>query len=220
MRRVDRRDKKRAASGNYVRHDAYWAKAREEGFAARSVYKLEEVDREHRLLTQGAHVLDLGCAPGSWLQYAAGRVGPRGMVLGVDMEKVTLSLPACVQTLQLDMNRLTPDLVPAGFAPVDALLSDLAPHTTGIRDVDQARAFDLSARAVLVGDRMLKAGGHLLVKTFQGPDTQRLLQAVRQRFADAKAIRPKATRKPSFEVYILGKGFRGPPTSQDVLSVL
>lgn len=208
-----------AAVGGYKRQDSYWAKAKEQGYAARSVFKLEEIDDEHRLLTPGAHVLDLGCAPGSWLQIAAPRVGKQGRVLGVDLEAVTLALPANVKTLQMDVWQLTLEQVPEELRPLDVVLSDLAPHTTGIRSTDQARAFELSARAVRLADGLLRPGGSVLVKTFQGEDTPKLLEGIRKRYDRAALVRPKATRKPSFEVYLLGKGFKGtPPAETDPLA--
>jgi 23S rRNA (uridine2552-2'-O)-methyltransferase len=200
------------------RKDAYWAKARQEGFAARSVFKLQEVDDLHHFLLPGAHVLDLGCAPGSWLQLIADRVGRKGVVVGVDLSPMGITLPPHVTTLQEDVNKIDVSTLPAGLLPLDALVSDLAPHTTGIRSTDQARSFDLTALALRMADRMLRPGGSYLAKTFQGPDTPRLLQAVRARYDKAITIRPKATRKPSFEVYLLGKGFRGaPPGEKDPL---
>lgn len=217
--KTDRKVSKKG--GNYVRHDKFWAQAKDEGFAARSVYKLQEMDAEYRILSKGARVIDLGCAPGSWMQWAAQKVGPGGRVVGVDLEKVDVALPAHVTTLQMDMLKVTRQSLPPDVWPVDVVLSDVAPHTTGIRSVDQARAFDLSARAVLMGDVLLKVGGHLVVKTFEGPDTRRLEQALKLRFTDAHTVRPKATRRQSFEMFLLARGFRGvPPPDKDPLTVL
>lgn len=217
----NKRDQKTAPHSQYKRHDVFWAKAKDDGYAARSVYKLEELDKANKLLFPGARVMDLGCAPGSWLQYAAKRVGAQGRVLGIDLEVVTLALPPNVITLVMDMDKVRREKLPSDCFPVDVILSDLAPHTTGIRSVDQARAFDLSARAVLMSDTALKPGGAVLVKTFQGPDTRRLQEGVRARFESAEVARPKATRDGSFEVYVLGKGYRGPPPPEkDPLAVL
>jgi 23S rRNA (uridine2552-2'-O)-methyltransferase len=214
-----KQNQKIAPGTGYKRHDIYWAKAKDDGYAARSVYKLQEVDQAHKLLPPGAHVLDLGCAPGSWLQYAAQRVGATGRVVGVDLEAVTVPLSKNVTTLVLDMARLTTAMLPSDALPIDVVLSDLAPHTSGIRSVDQDRSFDLSARAVLAADQLLRPGGHLLVKTFQGGDTKRLGDAVRLRYTSWEFIRPQATRKVSFEVYVLGKGYKGVP-SKDPLETL
>ena len=200
------------------RKDTYWAQAREEGFAARSVFKLREVDDQHHILAPGAHVLDLGCAPGSWLQLIADRVGRKGMVVGVDLSPMGITLPPHVTTFQMDVTKVDKSTLPEGLLPLDALVSDLAPHTTGIRSTDQARSFDLTALALRLADQWLRPGGSFLAKTFQGGDTPRLLQAVRLRYDKSASIRPKATRKPSFEVYVLGKGFKGvPPVDKDPL---
>ncbi|MBI5496178.1 MAG: RlmE family RNA methyltransferase [Deltaproteobacteria bacterium] len=218
----DKRDQKVATTGgHYKRHDVYWARAKDEGYAARSVYKLQEIDKAHQLMGPGSRVLDLGCAPGSWLQFAAERVGSRGRVVGVDLEVVKLDLPPHVTTLAMDMVDLTQEHLPSDCLPLDLVMSDLAPHTTGIRSVDQARSFDLSARALLCCDVLLRPGGHFVVKTFQGPDTQRLLLAARMRFDRAEIIRPKATRQASAEVYLLALGRRATRTAgKDPLEVL
>jgi len=216
----DKGQRHRTAEG-YERQDPYWAKAKDEGYAARSIYKLQEIDREHHVLQPGSRVLDLGCAPGSWLQYAGERVGSGGRVLGVDLEKVTAKVSSNVIALQQDMYTLTPQNLPEGMLPLDVILSDLAPHTTGIRNTDQARAFHMSARAILFADTLLRLGGGLVVKTFQGPDTPRLIQGLRKRFDEPHVVRPKATRTKSFEVYLVGKGYKGaPPESEDPLAVL
>lgn len=202
-------------SGGYERQDPYWAKAKKDGFAARSIYKLEEIDKEYKIFQPGSRVLDLGCAPGSWLQYAGQRVGKNGRVLGVDIEAVTLPMSDQVITLKMDMYDLTKETLPEGLHPLDVLLSDLAPHTTGIRQTDQARAFQMSATAVIFCDRLLRLGGNLVVKTFQGPDTQRLILGTKKRFDEAHVVRPQATRAKSFEVYLVGKGYKGAPAEKD-----
>ena len=143
--------------------DHYFHKARREGFAARSVYKLEEIDRKRRLLRPGMEALDLGCAPGSWLQYAAERVGPSGRVVGVDLKEVRANLPAQARALTGDVFSLLPqDLMGEnGGALFDVILSDMAPKTTGIKQADAARSATLVRRVLFLAGEMLKPGGRM-----------------------------------------------------------
>jgi 23S rRNA (uridine2552-2'-O)-methyltransferase len=185
--------------------DHYFQRAKREGFAARSVYKLEELERRFRLLAPGRRVLDLGCAPGSWLQYAAQRVGPQGCVVGVDLQPVTVSLPAQASSLVADVFALEPAQLPAGAAPFDVILSDMAPATTGIRSADAARSAQLVLRALALAGPLLRPGGSLLVKVFQGAELPALREAFRQAFARVQIAKPKASRAESVEVYLLGQ---------------
>ncbi|MBW8004138.1 MAG: RlmE family RNA methyltransferase, partial [Planctomycetes bacterium] len=142
--------------------DSYFHKAKREGYAARSAYKLEEIDRKRRLLRPGMRVLDLGCAPGSWLQYAAQQVGTEGRVTGVDLQEVTASLPSAVTVLQADVFDLGPAQLGGnvegegeGF---DVILSDMAPATSGIKQADAARSARLAERALELAQKCLRPG--------------------------------------------------------------
>jgi len=173
------------------------------------VYKLEEIDRRFRLLRHGGRVLDLGCAPGSWLQYAARRVGSGGLVVGLDRAAITVDLPAQVVTLQGDVFAIRPAQLRERADAFDALLSDLAPDTSGIKHADAARSADLVRRVIELGRELLAPGGHLLAKVFEGPETNDLLAELRQDFATAQRVKPRGSRKESKETYLLGRGFRG-----------
>lgn len=185
--------------------DHYFQRAKREGFAARSVYKLEELDRRYHLLAPGRRVLDLGCAPGSWLQYAAERVGPQGRVVGVDLQALALELPAQVRVIQGDVFELEPQALQADGAPFDLVLSDMAPRTTGIRQADAARSAHLVLRALELAGPLLRPGGTLLVKVFQGAELPALRAALRQVFARVSIAKPRASRSESVEVYLLGE---------------
>jgi len=131
--------------------DAFGDKAKKDGFAARSVYKLEEIDRRTQLFRRGMRVLDMGAFPGSWTQYAAQRVGAEGRVLAVDQQEWRGIFPPHVETRQCDVLALTPiDL--GGLASFDIVLSDMAPWTTGVRFVDQSRSFELYLHALAIAD--------------------------------------------------------------------
>lgn len=191
--------------------DHYFHKAKRDGFAARSVYKLEELDQRHKLLRPGQRVLDLGCAPGSWLQYVAGRVGPTGVALGVDLQALTVALPPQASTMQADVFELDPAaLLPEGRL-FDLVLSDMAPRTSGIKSADAARSAQLVLRALELAQRALRPGGTLLVKVFQGAELPQLRAAFQAEFAKVSIAKPKATRSESVEVYLLGEDRRAHP---------
>ncbi|MCZ7582718.1 MAG: RlmE family RNA methyltransferase [Deltaproteobacteria bacterium] len=198
-----RKPDRRKSSGD-PRADHYFYKAKDEGFAARSVYKLEEIDRRDGLLRAGMRVLDLGCAPGSWTQYAARRVGPTGFVLGIDRTPCALSLPNA-RTVTADLLEETP----GGDEPFDVVLSDMAPATSGIRDVDEARSLELVRAAAAVAAARLAPGGSFVAKIFQGPDTKALVEELRAAYRECALRRPKATRSESREIFLVCREFRG-----------
>lgn len=184
--------------------DHYTRQAKKENFAARSVYKLQEIQKKYRILNRGARVLDLGCAPGSWLQFAARQVGPGGRVIGIDLTPVTVQLPETVTVLTGDVADLEGHLAELGQTRFDAVLSDMAPATTGNRHVDEARSLGLCEMALYIAEKCLVPGGHFVCKIFQGGDTKAFTEAVRSRFERQTAMRPKSTRKASREVFVIG----------------
>jgi 23S rRNA (uridine2552-2'-O)-methyltransferase len=188
--------------------DHYFHKAKREGFAARSAYKLEEIDLRKRLLRPGQRVLDLGAAPGSWMQYAAGRVGAAGAVVGVDLQPVAAALPAHARALQGDVYDLAPQTLLQGGPPFDVVLSDLAPKTTGIAGADAARSADIALRALALAAAVLRPGGCLLVKVFQGARMAEVRHAFTLAFERVSSEKPKASRAESVEVFLLGQGLR------------
>ena len=194
------------------RHDAFFRKARDEGFAARAVYKLEDIDRRVRLFHPGARVLDLGCRPGSWLQYAVKAVGAHGVVVGVDR----LPLPAPVagaRVITADIYELSDQQILCGLAAYDVVLSDMAPDTTGIRATDQARSANLVEEALARGERLLAPLGCFVAKIFQSPEVEQLRKRMAGRFKDVRLLKPEASRQQSTELYLVGKNF-GPDTAK------
>jgi len=181
-------------------------KAKKEKYPARSVYKLEEIQKKHRLIRPGDRVLDLGCAPGSWLLYAAKKAGRAGQVTGVDKKKVTVSLPANARALTGDA--LAPDS--PVFAQIDGrfdvVLSDMAPATTGRKEVDAARSYALCMAALAVACSCLRAGGRFCCKIFTGEDFTRFVEHVQTAFDDVNIYKPKSSRKASKEIYIIAAG--------------
>ena len=186
--------------------DAYRRQAQAEGFVSRAVYKLKAIDEKYRLFRQGQRVLDLGCAPGSWLQYIAGRVGREGLVVGVDLEapRIPLGLPLCFiagNVLSLDF-----EAIGAKSTYFDVIVSDLAPRTSGVKGVDQQRSLELAERAWEAAQKFLAPGGHFLVKIFEGPDTLSLVSRLKESFKHCHRIKPAGSRPASKEFYLLGLG--------------
>lgn len=191
--------------------DHYFKKAKRENFPARSVYKLEEIDRRFRLLKPGQKVLDLGAAPGSWTLYAAGRVGERGKVLGVDLSAVSIALPRNAAIIQGDLLDASGELAAAldSLSPFDVVVSDMAPRTSGVKFADQARSLELCERALEVACERLAKGGGFVVKIFEGPDAKAFVDSLKSRFDSVKVFKPKSSRTESKEIFVVGLGFRG-----------
>lgn len=196
--------------------DHYFKKAKEQNFAARSVFKLEEIDQKFRLFRPGQIVLDLGCSPGSWSQYASKAVGPQGRILGVDLQPVTVKLGNAV-FVQADLHDL--ELVSVfreqGFEPpFDLVLSDMAPKTTGIRMTDQARSMELCELALDVARKFLKTKGHFVCKLFHSDDFGKLRDEMKKTFSKVEAVKPDSTRKISKEIFLVGLDRKGEPGFQ------
>ena len=172
-----------------VRHDAFFRKARAEGFAARSVYKLDEIDHRVRLLRPGDRVLDLGCCPGSWLQYAAKAVGPNGSVVGIDRNPLPRAV-AGTRVIVGDIFTATDEELLGSLKAFDVVMSDMAPDTTGIRSADQARSAALFSEAVNRAFRLLAPGGAFVGKLFQGPDFEDIRKRLLTKFSEVKIVKP------------------------------
>ncbi len=242
----------------YTRKDRFYERAKKDEFAARSVYKLEELDRRFHLFGKGARVVDLGCAPGSWLQYLAKAVGSKGLVLGYDIVAATVAAGANSKWLVADVHQLTPERIRADLgvlfgeyrhkrllaragveaveaepeeargadrpegeageakeAPrlrIDALVSDMAPKLSGVRDADQARAVDLAGRALDLAEALVAPDGLFVAKLFQGRETDLLVERVKRSFKDVRLLKPEATREGSREVFVVGRHRRALPT--------
>lgn len=191
------------------RHDAFFRKARESGYAARSIFKLEEIDRKLRLLRPGFRVLDLGCRPGSWLQYAVRAVGPQGLVVGIDRQPLPQPV-AGARVIVGDIYTVTDEELLGEARAFDVVLSDMAPDTTGIRTTDQARSAALVEEALSRAEKLLAPAGAFVAKIFQGPDVEALRKRMSARFSDVRLLKPEGTRSESTEVYLTGTGYAPP----------
>jgi 23S rRNA (uridine2552-2'-O)-methyltransferase len=192
-------------------HDFYFKKAKNENHAARSIYKLEEMDKKYKIIKNGMSIIDLGCAPGSWIEYAVKKVGKNGSVFGIDLNKVHQSFPSNVTLMQGDIfdfdamkaNIKQSELLPEKF---DLVMSDMAPNTTGQKDVDAYKSYELCVQALKVADAFLKKRGDFIVKIFMGEDFKAFLDTVKASFSKHKVYKPKSSRKESKETYIIGFG--------------
>lgn len=199
-----------AKRANYRGDEALAARARREGYAARSVYKLEELDKRFRLLRPGQRVLDLGAAPGSWSQFVLRRLRGKGLLVSIDLKPITAALPGAVvlqdDVFAVDMAVLD-DLSEGRAPPFDLILSDMAPGTTGVTLADHVASVELCDRALELARSSLVKGGTLVVKLFQGEDEAALRSRIKECFKGVKAFKPKATRSQSVEVFLVATGF-------------
>lgn len=187
----------------YARPDARTRAAKAQGYPARSVFKLEEIDRRTKLLSPGQRVLDLGAAPGSWSLYAADRVGHKGMVLAIDRQPIAQVFPEHVRVVQGDALTLETAAL-SELAPYDVVLSDMAPNTSGTKAADQARSFELFMRAVDVARELGRVGSHFVGKLFMSADFEAARAALTQSYEKCQVIRPDGTRSRSSEVFLVG----------------
>jgi len=190
----------------YNPRDHYFKKAKKENFAARSVFKLEEIDQKLKIIKPHQRILDLGASPGSWSQYCSQKIGPQGRVLGVDLSEVKVKLPNAV-FIQADLRDLNLESIFAEHGlqpPFDVVLSDMAPKTTGIRFTDQARSFELCELALNIARQFLKKDGHFVCKLFHSDDFKILKEEILKDFSRFEAIKPDSTRKISKEIFLIG----------------
>lgn len=206
-----------------VLHDTYFKQAKAEGYVARSAYKLQQIQASRSLMRRGDWVLDLGCAPGAWLQVAAQIVGPTGVVVGIDLQHVPQRFPSAppVVPIQGDIYKTAAELLinaareaagpNAGTRDrFDAVISDMAPNTSG--HGDHERSIGLCQRAVELLPDLLRHGGNCTMKVFEGGDYPRFLKDLADLFETAKGYKPEASRAVSREIYIIATGYRATGT--------
>ncbi len=190
----------------YKVKDPYFLMAKQHGYRARSAYKLLDIQKKFRLLSKGQKVVDLGAAPGSFMQVILEIIGSSGEVVGVDLQKIDSLDQKNAKALQADIYNEGPvleALASVGMDKVDVVTSDLAPRTSGIRDVDQGLSVELTAQAFRLATKLLKPGGHFVGKVFDGEDLPSLLKDVKASFKKVKVFKPTSCRDRSFETYIV-----------------
>lgn len=196
----------------FERKDRFFHKAKADGFLARSAYKLDELQKKYRLMKSGDFVLDLGAAPGSWSQVAIKIVGAQGRVVGLDLKNIELKAPNAKFYV---MNAFEFDPAILEGRVVNCLLSDMAHNTTGIRNVDQARSFELCEKVLNIADQWLNKKGHCVMKIFEGPDAEVIAKRMQKTFEKVHRFKPEAVRKGSFETYFVGLNKKGTATALD-----
>lgn len=194
----------------YNPKDYFFHKAKKENYAARAVFKIQEIDQRFRLFKPGMKVLDLGAAPGSWSQFASQKVGPKGKVLGVDLQPIKITLPnALFITADMRSLDLAQTMTEQGISPpFDIVLSDMAPKTTGVRIQDQMRSFELCMLALQTAERFLKPSGHFVAKLFHSDEFENFRKELQARFQKIEVLRPKSTRTESKEIFLIGMNYK------------
>lgn len=190
--------------------DHYFMKAKAEGHAARSFYKIEEIDRKLGLIRPGKAVLDLGCAPGGWLQYAWERMNMQGTLVGVDLNPLEVDLGPEVKVVQGDIFALGAPALLALGGPYDVMLSDMAPKTTGIASADATRSAELVLRVLELAGACLKPKGAVVAKIFHGARFEAVRADFRRVFDQVTVEKPKSSRPESVEVFLVGRGLKKP----------
>jgi 23S rRNA (uridine2552-2'-O)-methyltransferase len=192
--------------------DYYFKKAKKEKYPARSVFKLEEVQKKYRLFRRGDAVLDLGCHPGSWSLYASGVVGPTGLVVGVDLQETGKEPRVGGSPIHWLCGDITDpevrDLIKAIRPAFKVIVSDIAPKTTGNRWADHQHSMRLVIQTLDLAGQFLHEKGHYLCKIFQGEDMPELVSDLKTQFDFVKVIKPQSSRKESREVFLLGMEYR------------
>ena len=194
------------------KREYYHLRAKEEGYASRAAFKLIQIDERFGFLKDAKRVMDLGAAPGGWLQVVSEIIGDEGMVLGVDLEEISdLGLPG-VETLVGDVTSEDTIQEIRDFfqGRVDVILSDMSPDVSGNWDLDQFRQIHLARITLVVADELLRQDGWIVVKTFQGLEHERYVKEVRAMFETIKIVKPKASRKQSSEIYLVAHRLKTP----------
>jgi 23S rRNA (uridine2552-2'-O)-methyltransferase len=192
--------------------DHYFHKAKQNNYPARSVYKLVEAQQKYKFIRNGGKIIDLGCHPGSWSTYAAELVGPKGMVIGLDLARTPkISKPGMGELVFLQKNINDEELI-VDLKKINpfytVVLSDLAPRTSGHKWTDQQNSLALSRKALEIATRLLGKRGSFYCKVFQGEDYPVFFKEVKQFFKTVKTVKPKSSRTESREVFILGRDFK------------
>jgi len=208
-----------------TRKDRFYNQAKQEGYRTRSAYKLKQLDEESGLFGPGNTVVDLGAAPGGWLQVAAEEVGEDGTVIGVDFQRIKEleDVPATVELVRGDMTEddTKAEVREVAGGDVDVVISDMAPNMTGEYGLDHARSVHLARQALDVALDVLETGGDLAVKVFQGQDLEDLKADMDAEFQYVRTIVPEASRDSSSEVYLVGKHrLTAPVREGDVVTVI
>lgn len=203
---VSRRQKSKNQWLQTHRNDGFTRRAGQKGYRSRAVFKLEEIDQRDHLISSGMRVVELGAAPGGWSQYVGKRVGPAGKVIAIDLQDVKPI--EHVHFLRGDFTdpNIQLQLIDMLDGKADLVLSDASPNITGIKDVDQANLLDLLDATLDLSTRILRQGGNLLVKVFEGAEIMRFRSRCEREFRRVHVRKPSASRSKSREYYLVATG--------------
>jgi 23S rRNA (uridine2552-2'-O)-methyltransferase len=188
------------------RRDYYYRKAKEEKYRSRAAYKLLEATKKYRFIKSGDIVVDLGAAPGGWMQAARKIVGEKGFVLGVDVRFIEPVGFPNVQTLIADVtdSQIIENIREVLTSPADVVISDVSPNISGVWELDHARQIDLAQRSLHIATNIMKTRGNFFIKVFHGDMLKDFVGEVKQHFGFVKLVKPKASRARSSEIFVLG----------------
>ena len=191
-----------------ARRDQYRRLAKDQGYRARSAYKLLQINRSYNVLKKGDKVVDLGCAPGGWLQVAVKEVRPSGKVIGIDLKPVTPVVDAIILQGSIEDSNVLSKIEEILGSKADVVLSDLAPNVSGVWDIDHARQISLSTIALQFTQRLLRIGGSSVFKVFEGDMLKEFRSELDRNFGKVFLSKPSASRQESSELYIICLNFK------------
>ena len=191
-----------------ARRDQYRRLAKDQGYRARSAYKLLQINRSYNVLKKGDRVVDLGCAPGGWLQVAVKEVRPSGKVIGIDLKPVTPVVDAIILQGSIEDSNMLSKIEEILGSKADVVLSDLAPNVSGVWDIDHARQISLSTIALQFTQRLLRIGGSSVFKVFEGDMLKEFRSELDRNFGKVFLSKPSASRQESSELYIICLNFK------------
>jgi len=192
-----------------ARRDLYRRLAKEQGYKSRAAFKLIEANERYGFLREGAKVVDFGAAPGGWLQVASELIGPEGLVVGVDLSPIRLKAKNVI-AIRMDVHDPAVEEKVRGAlgGPADVVLSDLSPSVSGVWELDQTRQVDLTLRVLELSRELLKGGGSVFYKLFEGERSQEVRDSFRRTFESVRVVKPAASRSASSELYYFCEGLR------------
>lgn len=185
------------------RKDQFRRLAKEQGYRSRSAFKLKQINESYKILNSGHCVVDIGCAPGGWIQIALAEVGPKGKVIGIDIKKIEPLTEAFVIQGSIEDEEMINSILKISNSHVDVVLSDLSPNVSGNWDLDHARQIDLTRTALKLSNKILKKGGKAVLKVFQGDMLNELIVELKKEFKKVIRTKPNASRQVSSEIYLI-----------------
>jgi 23S rRNA (uridine2552-2'-O)-methyltransferase len=205
------------------KNEYYYKKAKEENYRSRATYKLVQANEKHGFIKLRDIVVDLGAAPGGWIQAARKMTGKHGFVLGVDLKPIEPFTQEYIRTIIADFTEPEAIDLILSFLPrkADVVLSDAAPNITGVWEVDHARQIDLATQALQIAESILSPNGNFFVKVFEGDLLNNFIESMKPMFEEVKLVKPQASRQKSSEMYILAQGLRiaSKPQKEDSPSI-